>query len=68
MFKQIDSKLSLTAAGSLVFLGLSDFSFNIQNGVYLTSRVDMVLNVFLNVWCVGFGAVIAAVIGRKPVA
>jgi len=61
-------KLSLIAAGSLVFLGLLDFSFNIQNGIYLTSKVDMVLNVFLNVWCVCFGAAIAVVIGRKPVA
>ena len=68
MFKQIDSKLSLIAAGSLVFLGLSGFSFNIQNGVYLASKVDMVLNVFLNVWCVGFGIAIAVIIGRKPVA
>jgi hypothetical protein len=61
-------KLSLIAAGSLIFLGLIDFSFNIQNGIYLASTVDMILNVFLNVWCVGFGIAIAVIIGRKPVA
>ena len=45
-----------------------DFSFNMQNGIYLASTVDLVLNVFLNVWCVVFGIAIAVIIGRKPVA
>ena len=61
-------KLSLVAAGAMIFLGLVDFSFNIQNGTYLTSTVDLVLNAFLNIWCVGFGIAIAVIIGRKPVA
>ncbi len=61
-------KLSLVAAGSLVFLGLVDFSFNIQNGIYMTSTVDLVLNAFINVWCVGFGIAIAVLIGGQPVA
>jgi hypothetical protein len=60
--------LSLVAAGALVFLGLLDFSFNLQNGVYLTSTIDLVLNAFINIWCVGFGIAIAVLIGRKPVA
>jgi hypothetical protein len=60
--------LSLIAAGALVFLGLLDFSFNLQNGIYLASTVDLVLNAFINVWCVGFGLAIAVLIGRKPVA
>ena len=60
--------LSLVAAGALVFLGLLDFSFNLQNGIYMTSTVDLVLNAFINVWCVGFGVAIAVLIGRKPVA
>jgi len=59
-------RLSLMAAGAMLFLGLVDFSFNIQNGIYLTSTVDLVLNVFLNVWCVVFGIAIAVIIGRKP--
>jgi hypothetical protein len=57
------SNLSLVAAGALVFLGLLDFSFNIQNGIYMTSKVDLVLNAFINVWCVGFGVAIAVLIG-----
>lgn len=47
--------LSLACSGGLVFLGLLDFSFNIQNGVYLTSTMDMILNAFINIWCVVFG-------------
>jgi hypothetical protein len=60
--------LSLIAAGALVFLGLLDFSFNLQNGIYMTSTIDLVLNAFINIWCVGFGLAIAVMIGRKPVA
>ena len=57
--------LSLIAAGALVFLGLLDFSFNLQNGIYMTSTIDLVLNAFINIWCVGFGLAIAVLIGRK---
>ena len=55
--------LSLIAAGALVFLGVLDFSFNIQNGVYKISKSDLILNAFLNVWCVGFGVAIALMMG-----
>ena len=57
------SHLSLVAAGALVFLGVLDFSFNIQNGVYKISKGDLILNAFLNVWCVVFGVAIAVLIG-----
>jgi len=57
--------LSLVAAGALVFLGLLDFSFNLQNGIYLTSTVDLVLNAFINLWCVGFGLAVAIIMGRS---
>lgn len=55
--KPIGYRLSLVSAGALMFLGLLDFSFNIQNGVYLTSPVDLVLNAVINAWCFGFGLV-----------
>lgn len=58
--------LSLACAGGLIFLGLLDFSFNIQNGVYMISTMDMLLNAFINFWCVVFGVAIVAQIGRKP--
>jgi hypothetical protein len=59
--------LSLVCSGGLMFLGILDFSFNIQNGIYMTSTLDLVLNAFINVWCVGFGVAIAVLISRKPV-
>jgi len=47
--------LSLVCAGGLIFLGILDFSFNIQNGVYMISNLDLILNAFINIWCVAFG-------------
>ena len=58
--------LSLVCSGGLLFLGILDFSFNIQNGIYKISTLDLVLNAFINVWCVGFGLAIALLISRKP--
>ncbi|MBM3149942.1 MAG: hypothetical protein FJZ88_07975, partial [Chloroflexi bacterium] len=56
--KPLGKTLSLAAAGALVFLGLLDFSFNIQNGIYTNSMMDLALNAFINVWCVAFGLAI----------
>ncbi len=56
--------LSLAAAGALVFLGLLDFSFNIQNGIYLTSTIDLVLNALINLWCICFGLAVAIIMVR----
>jgi hypothetical protein len=66
--KESGRTLSFVCSGGLMFLGLLDFSFNIQNGIYMTSTLDLVLNAFINVWCVGFGVAIAVLISRKPVA
>jgi len=55
--KESGRMLSIACSGGLVFLGLLDFSFNIQNGVYAVSTMDMILNAFINIWCVAFGAV-----------
>jgi hypothetical protein len=52
-------KLSLICAGSLMFLGVLDFSFNILNGVYALSVPDLFLNAFINIWCAGFGLFIS---------
>jgi len=59
--------LSLVCAGGLIFLGVLDFSFNIQNGMYMISTLDLVLNAFINIWCVGFGASMAVLLSRQPV-
>lgn len=50
--------LSFVCSGGLMFLGLLDFSFNIQNGVYMISTMDLILNAFINIWCVAFGLVL----------
>ncbi len=55
--------LSLIAAGALLFLGVLDISFNLQNGIYKISTGDLISNAFINLWCVGFGIAIAVVIG-----
>jgi len=56
--------LSLICGGALIFLGLLDFSFNLQNGIYTASIIDLVLNAFINLWCVGFGLAACIVTGR----
>jgi len=47
--------LSLAAAGGLVFLGVIDFSFNVQIGLYALWVVDGLLNGVMNHWCAAFG-------------
>jgi hypothetical protein len=50
--------LLVAGGGALVFLGILDISFNFQNGMYKISVLDMILNAFINLWCVIFGAAI----------
>ncbi len=50
--------LSVASSGALIFLGLLDFSFNIQNGMYAISVADTILNGFINGYCVVFGSVV----------
>ena len=51
--------IMLICSGALVFLGLLDFSFNFQNGVYALSTEELLLNGSINLWCVVFGLVMA---------
>ena len=51
--------LSLVCAGALLFLGGLDISFNVQNGIYLTVSFDTILEVAVNIWCLGFGFLLA---------
>ena len=50
--------LLVACGGALVFLGILDMNFNFQNGMYKISVLDMILNAFINLWCVIFGALI----------
>lgn len=61
--KPLGASLGLTTAGGLIFLGVIDFSFNIQNGMYLISTADLILNAFINLWCAGFGIYIFIKLG-----
>lgn len=45
----------LVPSGGLIFLGLVDFAFNLQNGMYLVSLSDGIMNAFINTWCVVLG-------------
>jgi hypothetical protein len=40
----------------MIFLGLCDISFNTLNGMYSISTAELLMNGFINVWCIGFGA------------
>lgn len=51
--------LALVCAGALMFLGVLDISFNLQNGVYGIGPAELLGNAFINLWCVGFGGVLA---------
>ena len=62
--KVIGSGLSIAAGGALCFLGVVDLSFNLQNGVYLSSALDFALNAFINLWSVGFGVVLVVFFSR----
>ena len=62
--KSLGKKLALVSSGALIFLGLLDFSFNFQNGIYTSSLADLIMNVFINLWCVGFGIAIIWIYSR----
>lgn len=51
--------LSLVCSGALIFLGMLDFSFNILNGIYAASTMDLITNAFINLWCVAIGLFIS---------
>ena len=48
---------TIASGGALVFLGLVDVSFNIQQGMYTKSIFDAVLNGFTNFFCILFGLI-----------
>jgi hypothetical protein len=56
-------RLALVSAGAIIFLGLVDISFNIQNGIYGLSTADAALNGFINLWCLVLGGLIIRTVG-----
>jgi len=57
--KPLGRQIALVCSGSLIFLGMLDFSFNIQNGIYTISTAELLLNGTINLWCVVFGVNLA---------
>jgi len=55
---------TVASGGALVFLGLVDFSFNIQQGMYTKSIFDAILNGFANLFSLIFG-LISVLVGWK---
>lgn len=47
--------LSLVNAGGLLFLGVIDISFNLQNGIYGLGLDELISMAAINIWCVSFG-------------
>lgn len=56
--KNRDRYIQLTriAGGAMIFLGLCDISFNTLNGMYSISTAELIMNGFINIWCLGFGS------------
>jgi hypothetical protein len=46
---------SLLGGASLIFLGILDISFNTQHGIYLLGIGEAILNIFINLLCLGGG-------------
>lgn len=51
----VGSGLSLVCAGATLFLGGLDVSFHWQSGVFPTPSMDTLVEMAINVWCLGFG-------------
>jgi hypothetical protein len=58
---------SLVAAGALVFLGLMDVTFNVENGLYrhLATSAPMRAELVTNVWTIGLGAALVAYLAGR---
>lgn len=59
----------LLAAGALVFLGLMDLTFNLQNGLFrlLPGSGQMWVEVVIIAWCLVLGGVLAVYFGSRVV-
>ncbi|SES34755.1 hypothetical protein SAMN05216199_3011 [Pedococcus cremeus] len=60
---------ALLAAGALIFLGLMDLTFNLQNGLFrlLPGSGQMWVEVVIIAWCLAFGVFLAFYFGTRVV-
>jgi hypothetical protein len=58
----------LVTAGALIFLGLMDITFNVDNGLYKYAATSWPMRgeVVINVWCLAFGVpLLVAMVGHR---
>ena len=55
---------SLIGGASLVFLGLLDISFNTLHGIYRLGFGEAVMNLFINLMCLGTGVFLIVVVWK----
>jgi hypothetical protein len=65
--KQFGPRICLLASGALVFLALMDITFNIENNLYplAAHSFQMVIEIFVNSWTLGFGVMSLLMIWRR---
>jgi hypothetical protein len=56
---------SLLGGASLIFLGLLDVSFNTQQGIYLLGIGEAILNISINLLCLGGGVFLIVTIWKN---
>lgn len=49
--------VTIAVSGGLIFLGLVDISFNVQNKQYTSNIGDAIMNAFINLACVTLGPI-----------
>jgi hypothetical protein len=59
LFKDVNKGkiLLLLSSGGLMLFGISSISYNLLNGVYTASSLDLLLNGVANAWCIGLGLI-----------
>jgi len=56
---------SLVSGGAMVFLGLMDGLFFLQNGLYLPLTAEIAVELFIHAWTVLFGLFLVAYVWRR---
>ena len=63
--KALGIKLSLVSAGAMIFLGILDTTYNLQNGLFFTSIVDGITLAIISLWVIIFGLIIIIKLKQK---
>jgi hypothetical protein len=63
--RELGRIISLPCGGGLVYLGVTDVSFNTTNGMYTQALSQTLQNAAINLWCVGFGLCLIVVLCRS---